>query len=387
MSGRDSIESANAPLAFRIEDIDLSVAEVPRSCLAYRTATRALTGMQKEAYVAQSRSPVVWRMVCDEGPYLNGSDLAPPPLAFFSAGMASAHAEAIQKSAKDLGCKISELKIVQDNHYSMEGSAVKGTMIAGALPVELTISLLLADGDASVFDVVSNGLKNSPIDALMREALIDTFSIVHNSISISTGVVAATESAIPADPAPLFAGVAYNGKLQTLDDAVTKSESAESVFETDHGAGAAMKDTQKRQLHIRSVLNLRADGFREIRVQIFKPIGSVFRFLSDDSEAVGGRERAPCGLAYVSAGIAFCFMTQLGRYAGIVKKDLANYGIVQDTAFDLAGAKTLPVVTHTFLETAEDDSIARQYVDMGEQTCFLHGACRMSNKTRIKIQT
>ena len=42
------------------------------------------------------------------------------------------------------------------------------------------------------------------------------------------------------------------------------------------------------------------------------PTGSVFRFLSDDSVRFGGKERAPSGLAYVSAGIAFCFMTQLG---------------------------------------------------------------------------
>ncbi len=387
MNNRDSIESANAPLAFRIENIGLDAPPSPAGVRAFRVATRALTGMQKEAYVAQSGSDVRWRMVCDEGPYLNGSDLAPPPLAFFSAGMAGAHAEAIQKSARELGSDVAGLNIVQDNRYSMEGSAVKGTMVAGALPVELSIGVSLADEKVPAFDVVSNGLEHSPVDALMRDALTDTFSITHNGKPIETGVVAGTGNPIPADPSSLFVGTKYAGGLQSIDDVLSKLESAASVFEADHGAGAAMKDTQKRELHIRSVLTLRDDGLREIRVQIFKPIGSVFRFLSDESRAAGGRERAPDGLAYVSAGIAFCFMTQLGRYAGIVKKDLAEYGIVQDTAFDLNSAKAIPVDTHTFLRTSEDDETARQYVDMGERTCFLHGACRTSNKSRIKIRS
>ena len=386
-NSRDSIETANAPLAFRLGDVNLEAPPPPPEVLAFRVATRALTGMQKEAYVAQSGSDVRWRMVCDEGPYLNGTDLAPPPLAFFSAGMASAHAEAIRKSARDLGSDVAELKIVQDNRYSMQGSAVKGTMIAGALPVELDIRASLVTDSASVFDVVSNGLQRSPVDALMRDALTDTFSITHNGRSIGTGAVAGTQNSIPADPSSLFGVTAYAGDLEPPGDVLSKLETTASVFEADHGAGAAMKDVQKRELHIRSVLTLREDGLREIRVQIFKPIGSVFRFLTDDSQAVGGKERAPGGLALVSAGIAFCFMTQLGRYAGIVKKDLAEYGIVQDTAFDFGSAKTLPVDTHAFLRTSENDAVARQYVDMGERTCFLHGACRTSNTSRIRIRS
>lgn len=385
MTSRDSIESANAPLALRLANVGLDAPSSSADVLTFRVATRALTGMQKEAYVAQSGSGIRWRLVCDEGPYLHGSDLAPPPLAFFSAGMASAHAEAIQKSAATLGSGVAELKIVQDNRYSMEGSAVKGTMAAGALPVELSVSASLTDEQTSVFDVVSNGLKRSPVDALMRDALTDTFSITHNGNPIATDVVARTKNPIPKDPATLFAAANRDGSPPSTDGVLSKLETSESIFEADHGAGAAMKDTQKRELHIRSVLTLREDGLRDIRVQIFKPIGSVFRFLSDDSQAVGGRERAPNGLAYVSAGIAFCFMTQLGRYAGIVKKDLTDYGILQDTAFDMATAKTLPVDTHTFLRTSEDDATARRYVDMGEQTCFLHSACRMSNKSRIRI--
>lgn len=33
-----------------------------------------------------------------------------------------------------------------------------------------------------------------------------------------------------------------------------------------------------------------------------------------------GRDAAPSPLAYLAAGVAFCFMTQLGRYAEIMKE-------------------------------------------------------------------
>jgi len=53
------------------------------------------------------------------------------------------------------------------------------------------------------------------------------------------------------------------------------------------------------------MLTVRDDGVRSVEVRLFKPIGNTFRFLSEDSPAFGGLGRAPSGLAYVSAGLAF----------------------------------------------------------------------------------
>ena len=105
----------------------------------------------------------------------------------------------------------------------------------------------------------------------------------------------------------------------------------------------------------------------------------------------------------MAAGVAFCFMTQLGRYAAILGKDLHGYRIVQDTRFpgraasagapSSAGAApagpgatpgdiaSLPgaagaVETHVYLDTREGVDFARRCLDMGEQTCFLHALYR-----------
>jgi len=387
-SPRDSIESANSPLAYKTSGkIDLAAPIYTSPRIEYRVATRALEGMQKEALIAQSGDESIWRMVCDEGPYLNGTDLAPPPLAFFSAGMASSIAAGVLSCAGEHGAAIEDLTIVQDNIYTMEGSAIRGTMIAGALPVELSVSARLSGGDCNFSSIVFEAVAKSPVDALMRNELVDTFSITRNGQPLATAVVAASTNPTPNDPTNLFSEHRFNADNQKLSDVISKLEATDSVFDSDHGVGAAMKDVQKRQLKIRSNLTVRDDGIRSINVQIFKPIGSTFRFLSEDSPACGGLGRAPSGLAYVSAGIGFCFMTQVGRYAEIVKKNLNSYGVIQDTAFDLEDGRTYPVDTHTYIETTEDAETTQQYIDMSEQTCFLHGACRMSNKTRIKISS
>ena len=43
--------------------------------------------------------------------------------------------------------------------------------------------------------------------------------------------------------------------------------------------------------------------------------------MSDEPQGLGGRSRAPDAVTYISAGIGFCFMTQFGRYAKIIKKE------------------------------------------------------------------
>ena len=51
---------------------------------ALRTRVRTLSGFQKEAVVTSARTGQSWRLVSDEGPYLNGHDAAPCPLAFLT---------------------------------------------------------------------------------------------------------------------------------------------------------------------------------------------------------------------------------------------------------------------------------------------------------------
>jgi hypothetical protein len=97
--------------------------------------------------------------------------------------------------------------------------------------------------------------------------------------------------------------------------------------------GSSYAEEQSRRLHVRGICTLLPDGMKAIEQPLLNPHGTIFHFLSEEGVEAGGLGRAPDALTYLSAGIAFCFMTQFGRYAKIVKKDLRQYAVVQQTRF------------------------------------------------------
>jgi uncharacterized OsmC-like protein len=159
-------------------------------------------------------------------------------------------------------------------------------------------------------------------------------------------------------------------------------------------AGSSLSEQQDRVLHLRGICRLREDGVKQVEQRLYNPHGTIFHFLCDEAPENGGRGTAPDAATYISAGIAFCFMTQIGRYAKIAKQDLRDYRIVQDAHFSLGGAsggtgvagEADPIETHLHLQSGEDDDFARTALDMGEQTCFLHALCRTELKTRIRVR-
>jgi uncharacterized OsmC-like protein len=376
-----SIQESGFPLAFRLAQPAQSISPPAAAGFGvWRTLARALDGMQKEALVAEP-SGIVWRMTCDEGPYLNGTDLAPFPLAFFGSGMLAATATELPAAAREAGQPLSGLRLVQDNFYTMEGSALRGDMVGAALPVELTVTCDGGPDGAALQALVDRALAASPVAALLRTALKNRFRLVLNGAEKPLPLPAAKGEAD--DPAPLFDQAAPDASAGLAPDVLAKAESAEHVAGVDGGAGSSLTAEQKRMLHVRVIGQPRSDGLIALRVELFKPIGSSFTFLADPAG-----ERAPSPLALTSAGLAFCYMTQLGRYAHIVKWPLADYRIVQDTRFAAAGGqgRADAVDTHVFLSGDVDEEMGVKLVRMGEQTCFLHAACRLSVGTNVTVE-
>jgi hypothetical protein len=328
---------------------------------ALRTAVRALGVMQKEAIVVSSETGRAWRLVSDEGPYLAGTDLAPPPLGFFCAGMAAANVKALLALGAARGVPPGRVRLVQDTYYSMEGSALRGTMTGGAAAPETRVEA----AEAALAELAAEAVASSPAAGLVRGVHESAFALVRNGDRIPTGRVRALPEAFP-DPLGWFERAEITAPGEQL---LTKVAEAERV-QGEGGAGSSLRPEQSRTLHVRADCTVRDDGVRVIDQFLFSPVGSQFRLLADEEG------RAPDALTLLAAGIGFCFMTQLGRYAAITKRPLDAYRIVQDTRFSASGGPAEPVETTVFLDTAEDEDAARQMVDMGEQTCFLHALCR-----------
>ena len=390
----DLLRRGDTPLFFRVAnagDLGLSLPE-NRHGQSVRVWARSLTLMQKEAIVASERSGAVWRLASDEGPYLDGFDAAPCPLAFMTTGMVSSYMNEILALARQRDIPIRDLTLVQDNFYTMEGSALRGTMVGGALPVTLEVRIDTDADDDTLRDLMSTAVHASPVDGLMRERHASLFALTVNGRATPVGRVAALPH--PAGPDPNEWLPRVKPTADRTSEAVTRLAEVRPIAGVAGGTGSSLQAEQRRQLHVQARCRRRADGLKEIEQRLYRPLGSTFRFLSDEAPASGGTGTAPDAASYMAAGIAFCFMTQLGRYAAILKKDLPRYRVVQDTHFSLGGGTggalqpgvADPVETHVYLETSEGEDFARRCLDMAEQTCFLHALCRTPLEPTVTIR-
>lgn len=340
-------------------------------------------GMRKEAIVLDITGEK-WCMICDEGPYLDGADSAPPPLAYFSAGMAFGFVSQLNLLAEEFGVLIEDYKIIQDNYYTIEGSAIKKTMVSGGLPVDVKVELKSNADKKKLEKLIELTKAQNPVYAYLETNLKNHFSLFHNGVKLNVQQKGDVQTLPTLD---LEKDYSIGQDLNKEEAIVSKQEQVETLFDVEGGKGSALKETQKRNLHIRAITTPHKDGISKTQVQIFKPIGSMFQFFCDLPNRIGGELRTPSALAYASAGIGFCFMTQIGRYAKIKKYNLNNYSINQKTSFSIEPgiSKVFPLTTDTYIDSTLSDHIAQEVFTMSEQTCFLHGAMKEEHKTNFEV--
>lgn len=375
----DVLGSDPRPAFFPVANVDELGLAAPesRGGVAVRTWVRALAGMQKEAVVVNGATGSAWRLVSDEGPYLAGYDRAPCPLCHFITGMVSSYANEITSLAGTRGIDTHGMELILENRYTMEGSALAGTMTGGALDPRLTVRL--PDGPADLRATVTEAAELSPVHGLLTTVLGSVFTLHHNGVTTQVGRVGAVDGPALPDPGDLLDRI-VPAQGSVADGLMVRLRDVALVEGRPGGVNTSLQESQSRTLHVRAGCVVREDGVKAIVEDLISPIGSQFRFLSDEADGSGAPGRAPDALTYMSAGIGFCFMTQFGRYARITKKHLEEYRIVQDTHFYPGRAgrpgRMDPVETHVYLVTSEDIDFAQRILDMGEQTCFLHATCR-----------
>ena len=353
-----------------------------------RTWVRALAGMQKEALVVNGATGRAWRLVSDEGPYLDGHDRAPCPLCNFIAGMAASYMNEITVLADARGMTIDDIELTLGNFYSMEGSALKGTMLGGAMNPDLAVRISADAHAEDIAALVREAVSASPVNGLIEGVNNSLFTLAWNGEEIPVGSVSPLQAAPHPDPGDKFGAVEIADTL-VADGLMVKVKPANEIEGVPGGAGSSLQESQSRTLHVQARCRIRDDGVKVIHENLFKPIGSEFQFLSDESPEFGGTGRAPDAISYLAAGIGFCFMTQFGRYASITKKKLDEYRIVQDVHFSPGGlvgpGRADPVETHVYLVTPEGEEFARKTLDMGERTCFLHATCRTDLEVNVTV--
>ncbi len=233
-------------------------------------------------------------------------------------------------------------------------------------------------------DIAETAVRHrSPAQCCLRDVLPSRFAIHANDEELAWPGRAATGVAMLADPVEVFDCI----RPASQGDMTIIRKSGGAAETSAHAVG--LQAEQKRVVHVHTEGKIRDDGLKSISVQCIKPPGSRFEILSDNSKAHDGQGRAPNGLVYLSAGVAFCFMTQIGRYAQITKQKLDGFRIVQDTGFCFSRDRSpaaSAVETLVCLDTGEPPDKSIQLVRMGEQTCYIHAAYRTATESELDFR-
>jgi len=384
----DAIENSGYPLAFqagrgaRPSDVLAGVAGE----ITMRVEARTLNGHQKEALVTEGEGGDAWRLTSDEGPNLQGTDRAPFPLAFFNAAM---HADFLQRAlmfGRAHGVTFDALSAAFDNYYTFTGSFFKGTGKGTADPVTVRVDARSAAPPERVTRVLEAALAASPVHAAFATKLVNVFALYVNGRRCPVRRVAPSPSPDAVDPflaharapAPLAGAATPDPILTRLDPD---------------------PDDQRPKL-------IAPEGFVPILIrgtsQVMDPAGVVaatvlpaspgarFRLLADARPAP---RRAPSALALASAGVAFCYMTQLSRYIEHRKHKVHGIRVVQTNQFSVAGRAAdfsvrggvAPFETHVFLNADEPDALMQTLLEIAENTCYLHAALRSELPGRVEV--
>jgi uncharacterized OsmC-like protein len=117
-------------------------------------------------------------------------------------------------------------------------------------------------------------------------------------------------------------------------------------------------------------------GVTETLVRLGFPGTSHFAIRSDERASP---DAAPSGLAHVTAGIVFCYITQLLRYIEHQKLKIRGVRVVQASRYGLSGSPAggwsggvEPVDTHLFLSGEESEETYEKLMTVAARTCYLH---------------
>lgn len=388
MTETDSIGGCGYPLGFAVHagSDRPAVLGVGGGSSIYTVEARKFSGggHQKEAVVSEGADGAVWRLSSDEGRHLKGTDLAPFPLGFFNAGLHADLAGRIVALARERSIEIGRLGIDLRNSYWMTGSFFKGDGEGFAEPAIADVSLESAAVSDAVAELVADAALASPALAAMRTALTNTFAIYVNGRRREVRTMVASTAPDAADPYVTYAEPPSPAG-ETLPDLITKTGT-----EQEGDVAPAPAGTTSRIIRIIKGLSSLVDagGATETETWLELPGMSHFALKSDENRDRAG---APSGLALLSAGIVFCFMTQLDRYIEHMKFNISGVRIVQTSPYStalrdgrLVGAAA-PVDTHLFLNGQEDDETYETLMRIAARTCYLHATLAAALEPEVRV--
>jgi uncharacterized OsmC-like protein len=375
----DTIEMHGDPLAFRLRQGRGRSPLLGGGRDVIKVEARQLAGHQKEAVVTEGVDASSWRLTSDEGKHLRGTDLAPFPLGFFNAGMQSDLYGRIRTLAATRNIALEHVEIRVTNHYWLTGSFIHGTGEGHAEAPDIEVRMQSGASTETIRALVAAAMNASPAIALLRTPLLgNTFALYVNGRRRQVAGVANSASADAGDPYRVYARAPRPLDADGRHDLIEKGRVEEGTPEP---ASPTVTNKLIRNVHGEGK-SLGRNGMYEVDTWLGMPGTSHFRLFSDE----GNSDTAPCGLALLSAGVAFCYMTQLSRYIENMKMKIRGVRLVQFNPY-VTGSNAVaePIDTHLFLNGEAPEETHLQLLTIAARTCYLHAASKTATEPDLRI--
>jgi uncharacterized OsmC-like protein len=361
------LECSPHPLAFMTAPGDgTAPPDGERTQVTYRTEVMGLGRFQKEGLVTDVTTGRAWRLPADEGTYLRGTDKAPAPLMHFAAGLHADLTSRIVRIAERRDLALERVAVSLTQGFGSKGSFARGEAVALVGDLAWTIDVESAAPDAEVDDVVNAALASSPAHAAMTSAREGVFALYTNARP--TPVVGVLQSDSPAEQDPFL-------RHARSPEPVAASPAGEPILVQSPSDGPleiTLSDDQQVTFmwHILATGEYRFDSGTVATTVKFPNAGATqWTLISDDTGA-----RAPSPLAYFSIGTAFCYHTQLCRYADVRRLSVTRPRLVQLSTFSSedATADSAPFDTHLFLNGTVTEDETTSLLTAAANTCYAH---------------
>lgn len=339
---------------------------------------RQLVGHQKEALVVDG-GRVAWRLSSDEGSYLDGTDLAPFPLGFFSAGLVSDLHGTLERLARARGLTVAQVRIRLSTHYWLAGSFRSGSAEGHAETPDIRIDVTSPDALPDLQELVADAVATSAGLALVRRPLTEgTFALHLNGRRRPVEDLPESPTVDVRDPLRTY------GSPPRPSGAAARHDLIEKTGHTERGAPQVLPVTESRRrtFSVQGEGVSAADGLIECETWPVAPGASHFVLRSDES----GAGRAPAGLALAAAGIAFCYLTQLARFVHGMGLPVRNARLVQFLPVSGTAGAPGPIDTHLFLDGVAPEDVHRRLVSVAARTCYLHATARAALEPRVELR-
>ena len=385
---RYAIDAFGHPLGFKVNktaaNSNLTLNKIGREIIKVEACH--LMGHQREAILTEGCGNS-WRLTSDEGKHLKGTDLAPFPFGYFNAGLQADLLNRIRYHATVLNIHLSDLHLKLDNEYWLLGSFITGNGKGVANSSVIEIDLKSKFSDHEILHLINGALQASPSIAFLKRQLISTFSLTINGRRKMLNELTDPMVDIPTDPfllypEPLKPNISSHSDLNIIRKLSSREPGNISI------APSGSKTKIIRNIKGQSSFSSN-NGLTEIESWLALPGMSHFLFVTDE----GGASHAPSGLGLLSAGVAFCFITQIARYIENMKLNVDAIRLVQFIPFSLSSRESTdsyigdaePVQTHLFLNGSLSEDMFENLLNMSARTCYLHASANNSLPPKIKV--